>query len=109
MKERGAKDIWQGLYDFYLIEKTRTQKIENLLKESLLLNTYQPIMVSKPIKHILSHQQLMARFIQLEIKSKSKFDQLAKSLGLKAFSAKEINRLPKPILIDRYLDQIYLK
>jgi A/G-specific adenine glycosylase len=105
MKERGPKDIWQGLYDFYLIEKKRAHKIESLVQEGNLLHAHQPTIISKPIKHILSHQQLMARFIQLEIKPKSKFDQLAKSLGLKAFSSSEINRLPKPILIERFLNQ----
>ena len=105
MKERGPKDIWQGLYDFYLIEKKRTHKIENLLREIDLLNSYQLILQSKAIKHILSHQHLLARFIQLEVESKEEFTRLTKSLGMKAFSMKEIGRLPKPILIEKYLNQ----
>jgi A/G-specific adenine glycosylase len=106
MKERGPKDIWQGLYDFYLIEKTRPQKIENLLAESNLPSSHLPLVVSKTIKHVLSHQQLIARFIQVDVKSKRAFNLLTKSLGLKAFSVEEINRLPKPVLIDRYLNQL---
>ncbi len=105
MKERGPKDIWQGLFDFYLIEKKRTRKIINLLKENDLLNSYLPVAQSKPIKHILSHQHLMAQFVQLEVRSKAEFTHLAKSFGLIAFSMKETGLLPKPILIERYLNQ----
>jgi A/G-specific adenine glycosylase len=103
MKERGAKDIWQGLYDFYLVETKRNKKIENLLKENQWLMGFQPTAHSKTIKHILSHQQLMVRFVQLEVKSKTNFTQLAKTLNMKAYSNKQIESLPKPILIGKYL------
>ena len=102
MKERTGKDIWQGLYDFYLIESKRNQKVESFLKENILKN-YSIEMQSKPIKHILSHQQLLVKFFYVEIKSKKDFLEFGKDNQLKAFSKIEIEKLPKPILIDNYL------
>lgn len=102
MKERGAKDIWQGLYDFYLLESKRLQKVERLLKENILKNY--PIQTSSnPIKHTLSHQQLIAKFFHVEIKSRKKFLEFVKVNQLQAFNKIEIEKLPKPILIEKYL------
>lgn len=102
MKERGGNDIWQGLYDFYLMESKKPQKVESMLKENILKN-YQIETRSKPIKHILSHQQLIAKFFHVEIKSKKEFLKFAQANQLKAHSKEEIDRLPKPILIEKYL------
>jgi len=51
IKKRGPKDIWQGLFDFPLIE---TDKPAEEIGESIYLD--------KQIKHILSHQHIYASF-----------------------------------------------
>jgi A/G-specific adenine glycosylase len=51
IKKRGPKDIWQGLFDFPLVE---TDKPAEEMGESIYLD--------KQIKHILSHQHIYASF-----------------------------------------------
>lgn len=97
MKKREGKDIWQGLYDFYLIETKRSQKVESLLNEDTLLKGSGKISESKVYKHILSHQKLIVRFIEIEWQS-SKLP-----VELKWFTKKQVADLPKPILIANYL------
>jgi A/G-specific adenine glycosylase len=103
MKERNGKDIWRGLYDFYLIETSRNQKPESLVEGDNFLSKSTIIRESKVYKHILSHQKLKVKFINVQ-KSFSKNEEMtAKNIGLKKFTAIEIAKLPKPILIDRFL------
>jgi A/G-specific adenine glycosylase len=102
MKKREGKDIWQGLYDFYLVESKRSKTIDSILVEEQSLKKLKPISASKPIKHILSHQQLLVRFLEIEIDSNEKFYSMAETLGLQAYNEKQIVHLPKPVLISKY-------
>jgi A/G-specific adenine glycosylase len=99
MKKREGKDIWQGLYDFYLIETKRNSKTEALIKEDILLKGSTKISESKIHKHILSHQKLMVRLVEMELPS----TKIPTSLGLKWFTEKQVVALPKPILVAKYL------
>jgi A/G-specific adenine glycosylase len=103
MRQRNGKDIWKGLYDFYLIETPRSKKLELFLQKDELLRKSRVIRESKVLTHILSHQKLKVKFIDVEKKFSKKDEQLAKKIGLKLFTSKEISKLPKPILIDRFL------
>lgn len=98
MKQREDKDIWQGLYDFYLIETKRNQKVEGLMNGDKLLKDSVKRSESKIYKHILSHQKLTVRFVEVEWQS----SKLPLS-ELKWFAKKQITSLPKPILIANYL------
>jgi A/G-specific adenine glycosylase len=100
MKKREGKDIWQGLYDLYLIETKRNSKTEMLLKDDKLLKGSTKISESKIYRHILSHQKLMVRFVEMELPS----SEIPASFGLKWFTKKQVAALPKPILIAKYLD-----
>ena len=105
MRERNGKDIWRGLYDFYLIETVRSKKAQSLVKEDNFLLKATIIRESEVYKHILSHQKLKVKFIDVQ-KMLSKEEEMAiKNLGLKKFTLKEISKLPKPILIDRFLKE----
>jgi A/G-specific adenine glycosylase len=99
MKKREAKDIWQGLYDFYVIETKRNTKVAELVKADSLLKGLTRVNESKIYKHILSHQKLMVRFVEM----KSPKTQILKSAELKWFTDREMAALPKPILIANYL------
>jgi len=46
MKKRQHGDIWNGLYDFFLIESPRLSKPEKTLKENAALNRLHPTQVS---------------------------------------------------------------
>ena len=107
MQKRGRKDIWQGLYDFYLVETTRPQKPENVYAQDPLLmrmkGKMQEDKISILYKHVLTHQKLLARFIPVKIRPSKTNQALFKSKKMKFYSSKEIDKLPKPVLISRYL------
>jgi A/G-specific adenine glycosylase len=95
MKKRGGKDIWQGLYDFHLIETKRNTKTDALIRKDSLLKSCRPIGESKIYKHILSHQKLMVRFVEMQWPMALKVN----STELKWFTNRQTIGLPKPILI----------
>lgn len=104
MKKRSEKDIWNGLYDFYLVEKNRTVKPNTLLQEDEFLKTIK--MTSEPetsqsYKHVLSHQTIITKFIMIDGTLPLP---LAEEDSLKYYSLNKIHDLPKPVLISRFLE-----
>ncbi len=74
LSRRGEKDIWEGLYEFPLIETDNPLTPEELLEHpdfKNLLDGAEDIKVKVHIsglKHVLSHQVLFASFYTIEIK-----------------------------------------
>lgn len=71
INKRGDKDIWEGLYEFFLIESPKAELPENILKRKeiksiLKRSTFSVKAISKEYKHLLSHQTLLARFYHIE-------------------------------------------
>jgi A/G-specific adenine glycosylase len=109
MKMRGKKDIWQGLYDFYLLENSRDSEDILQLEDELVnqLMALEPVIEVSPLrKHQLTHQQLWVRFFAIIVRDGSLADSLLSSYQLQAFTPEEIRGLPKPILIDNYLSEV---
>ncbi len=109
LRKREEKDIWQGLYDFYLIETSRKQKPQNLILKDKFLAKGIILNESKIYKHILSHQKLMVKFIEIEIPFTKRTQLQMKLLGLDLYSQHQILKLPKPILIHRFLKVTFEK
>lgn len=91
LKLREAGDIWAGLYDFFSGE----------------LVSKLPVAYSFQKKHILTHQRLSISFQIIILENDETPD------GGKFYSIKEIEALPKPIVIDeafkitmKFLDQL---
>ena len=113
MKSRNEKDIWHGLSDFYLIEKSRPNNPEKILVEDKALEKLigrsvhtagSEIEISGVYKHVLSHQKIFSRFILV----KTSKDVKVNGSGLKFYSKKKIAELPKPVLISRFLEDYQL-
>lgn len=107
LKKREEKDIWQGLYDFDLVESDEALDFENVLAKSILNNIEKENWflesTSTTYKHILTHQRIEARFWHITLKDvKSEVFDLA---NLTFFSLEEIKEIPKPILIANYLEK----
>ncbi|MCE7067897.1 A/G-specific adenine glycosylase [Dyadobacter sp. CY326] len=106
MQERKTKDIWKGLYDFYLIESAGPVESPDELPENQTLQTF--LMkgnlreVPKSYIHLLTHQKLHVQFWWIKIRDEESVDL---PIGLKFFSKNEIETLPKPILIDTLLKE----
>ena len=104
MSKRGKKDIWEGLYDFYLLEKTRPTKLANLVEEDAFLRKLKPveeIEVTKNFKHLLSHQTILASFIRIKTAKKPVY----MPENNEFYSITKVASLPKSILIERYLQK----
>jgi len=106
MKQRKQKDIWLGLYDFFLIEKKKPSKINVLLQEEKLVDELKEdtLEISAAYKHVLSHQVIIARFILVENKKTIS----AYKNEFRFYSKSKIAELPKPVLISRFLQDYQL-
>jgi len=108
MKKRSEKDIWHGLYDFHLVERKRPYNPEKLLVEDSEIKKMtrgkRTVEVSGVYKHVLSHQHIYSRFIQVKLIGKP----LLNGSGLKLYSLKKVSELPKPVLISRFLSDYHL-
>ncbi len=109
MQKREGKDIWHGLYDFYLVETLRQRKPQQLWEEDKVLKSLSGKIqfdeISTLYKHVLSHQKLLARFIPVKMKPSKARKAPFRLKKLNFYSAKEINKLPKPVLVSRYLQE----
>jgi A/G-specific adenine glycosylase len=100
MKKRGANDIWQGLFDFELIETDAALSIQEVLEKiSAKYSDSEVIEISEPVKHLLSHQKLEAVFVEL----KSNNPNIVSDTALQYYTRQEVEELPKPRLIENYL------
>jgi A/G-specific adenine glycosylase len=102
MKKRVEKDIWQGLYDFVLVETKRPVDPVKIFAEHESLKKFRRgklSEVSEMYKHILSHQLIYSRFIQITLPQ----DFGLNGSGLKFYSLKKVSELPKPVLISKFL------
>lgn len=106
MKERQEKDIWKGLFEFYLFENKTIVKDgffettgKNLSCKSRL--TLKP--PSLVFKHILTHQTLFAQFQEVLVQKEKDFKDIARTFNLEVFNLQEVRTLPKPVLINNFL------
>lgn len=108
LKQRSKGDIWQGLFDFHLIESSRPLGWDELYSELLRELAGTQIMIaddSAPAKHILTHQTLVTRFWQAEISDSTTNRHILARNGLTLYNRYEIEQLAKPVLITKYLNK----
>lgn len=77
LQKRTKKDIWRNLYEFPLIETDGEMDFSSLVQtpefKTLFENTdYQINKISKPFKHVLSHQIIYANFYNVSIVQENK-------------------------------------
>lgn len=109
MRKRGPKDIWEGLYDFALTEKTAAElpAIELLDTVEALGGQVATDRAEEPMqamRHVLSHQKVEAKFHPVWLREPLSATALQTS-GLAAFTVEQAERLPKPIIIANYLNK----
>jgi A/G-specific adenine glycosylase len=107
LKKREHRDIWQGLYDFLLVEYDDEADPLDLLAGQLpdktWMNEVQVGAPSEIYRHKLTHQQINACFVLVETDDQHILQRWKKTFALKEFNVSEVHQLPKPILIDNYL------
>lgn len=107
MRKRTGKDIWQGLYDFPLVETDVAAIAPATLLDSVaaLGGTLATGLAEEPgpaFRHVLSHQKLEVRFHELCLQAPLAAEQL-QDAGLQPCTPAEVESLPKPILITNYI------
>lgn len=106
MKQRDTDGIWAGLYDFHLIETAQAASLDALNDPLLrtLLNQHETVKVSSVYRHLLTHQQLQVVFYTFTLAAIPEGIK-DKNNRLHAYSVQQVEDLPKPILIDNFLQK----
>lgn len=102
LHKRNKKDIWQGLYEFPLIETIEYKPLDNILTNeliaSLIPNNATIDIKEHPQKpHLLSHQKLIGTFISIKTNKLIIPDHYIK------VPLKDLNNYAFPKLIDQFL------
>lgn len=95
MNKRQGKDIWQGMYQFPVIES----------EINLVHEPQEEYTISPSVKHILSHQIIEANFIRIDLPDQKTLNQYALSTNSEIVTIEESEQLPKPVLINNYLKE----
>ncbi len=102
VRKRGAKDIWENLYEFILIEGVRSLSLEQIKQDPLFKafktkNIIEIMHDPKIHRQQLTHQTIQGQFIQVKIK-----DPLVLK-DYKPVTYKDLAKLPFPKFITAYL------
>lgn len=95
LKKRTGKGIWQGLYDFPLVEKKEGERFSI---EDLQMNEYKSCTEDGTFKHVLSHQIIQAKFWYVEVENIDCQD------GEVLVSFEDLKEYPMPQLLIRYME-----
>ena len=107
MSKRGKGDIWENLHELPLIETLYQMEIPELATQQEVIACFGTNanlqLIAGPIKHVLSHQNLFAQFIAVDINviatgKKMKWDYVF---------IKDLNTLAKPKLIYSFINELY--
>ena len=113
LRQRTAGDVWQGLYDFYLVESPHpVEEVDQLMShEAGMPSWLEAGCVELPKKtyvHLLSHQRLHVQFWRVKVgEAGVGINELPSDLSF--YGLGEIENLPKPILIDTYIKEQFFK
>ena len=99
LQQRRGKGIWEGLYEFPLIETPAEVSGESLMREEEFQNywvTAKDVVLynDAPIVHKLTHQHIYTKFWILD----------CYKLPEKGVSYEEVNKFPVPVLIENFID-----
>lgn len=96
LNQRTKSDIWQGLFEFPMIETKDSRELEINEIHEQIDGEIELIRVNETTKHVLSHQDIFARFyhVKAEFKSENK----------DTISIEKLHEYALPRLIDRYLE-----
>jgi A/G-specific adenine glycosylase len=103
--QRTAKDIWQDLYEFPMIETSEESDSKAILKEAekkgwLVKMEYEVKSISPLFKQQLSHQLIAGQFIKITVTKKPLLQK-----GELWLTKKEINQYAFPRFINSYLEK----
>ena len=106
--ERKNKDIWQGLFEFYVLDAGKKigwneVSTKQFLKEQLGVSSIQLLDRSSDIKQQLTHQIVTAQFIRIALTKKP-----ATMTAGKWQKISKLKALPFPKLINQYFNEEFV-
>jgi len=96
IKQRGKGDVWQGLFEFLLVEAP-------LSEEPLLVGSSDRLVAVEDAVHILSHQRINARFFVIESADISHIDKMGE--GVKRVSIDSLPDFAFARITTRFLEK----
>ena len=104
MRKRSADDIWKGLWDFPLYEGRASLGLTGISK---LIGKIKPkgVKVSSVMRHILTHQVIHARFIEVDWPIHTEMPTHTLFAEAQLLTPERIIKVPKPVLVSRFLEQ----
>ena len=105
VNKRTEKDIWQNLYEFYLLETAKEwdckkAEIENVLQAQLGIETFKIDEISTVFTQQLTHQHLQGKFVRISL------DKTPEALThYKAVKKENLALLAFPKFINQYLQK----
>ncbi len=99
VRKRGIKDIWENLYEFFLIETKDALLLENMkIVQELIGNiAFELLQISPVYKQLLTHQTIRGQFVRIKINDRIELK------GYNIVKKKALEKLPFPKYIDNYL------
>ncbi len=102
VRKRSTKDIWENLYEFFLIEAPAATGVDQfkkmpLFKKLLGKTDFSVETISKLYSQKLTHQTINGQFIKINLKKRVQLK------GYRAVSKTELETLPFPKFITTYL------
>lgn len=102
--KRGPGDIWENMYELPLFETEKPINAQDLVRSERFVSAFGKdtviCSVSKPVKHILSHQKLYATFIGIENFS----EQFLNDSAWFYVQLDELEKLAQPKLIFKFFE-----
>ena len=105
IRQRLAKDIWQQLYEFPVIEVNKEEESKEIITQAVKLDllqkkNYEIISISPLFKQQLSHQLIAGQFIKIRVK---KIDHNENIVWV---TKKELKKFSFPKFINQYLESV---
>lgn len=111
--KRGPGDIWQGLYEFNLLESAAPQSEEQVTASEMFKELCHSSCtlkhISKEYKHVLSHQHLYARFYVIKLNKAFGPAFLKKNSSAQLVPLGALTTFAFPRLTGKFLDDCDLK
>lgn len=103
--KRTAKDIWQNLYEFYLVESEAAsvwtdENIQAIMTTQLGVKKYENVSVITAVPQQLTHQTIKGYFISINL---AEIPEVLNGENGRWVTAEQMNNLPFPGFINQYL------
>lgn len=103
VKKRAENDIWAGLFQFPLLEFATLDELNLFYNSEQFVQFFgeQFFKITKTssiIKHILSHQKLLVKFVHIHVEKLPKYD------SVQEIASDDLHAIAMPRVITRYLE-----